>query len=183
MPTTSSPRRHRSSTRSRSCGANISDRLTRMARLEQASQARDAVLETLLGQLDIEVPEQPAEHRDRRPPGADHQPARPGGLTLEQYLVDTGEDQTEDEFWADIEERAAQALKAQIMLDKVAEERAISVDQNDLTQHIVRKAQADGVPPQQVADHLQGAPASHRGVHARDPPRQGARPDRRVRRR
>jgi trigger factor len=37
--------------------ANVKERLTRMARLEQASQARDAVLETLIGQLDIEVPE------------------------------------------------------------------------------------------------------------------------------
>ena len=32
------------------------------------------------------------------------------------------------------------------------------MDQNDLTQHILRKAQADGVPPQQVADHLQEHP-------------------------
>ena len=38
--------------------ANIKERLTLMARLEQASQARDAVLETLLQQVDIEVPEQ-----------------------------------------------------------------------------------------------------------------------------
>ena len=37
--------------------ANIKERLTRMARLEQASQARDAVLETLIGQVDIAVPE------------------------------------------------------------------------------------------------------------------------------
>ena len=40
----------------------------------------------------------------------------------------------------------------------MAEDRAISVDQNDLTQHILRKAQADGVPPQQVADHLKEHP-------------------------
>jgi trigger factor len=43
-------------------------------------------------------------------------------------------------------------------LDKIADEREIGVDQNDLTQHILRKAQADGVPPQQVADHLQEHP-------------------------
>ena len=45
-----------------------------------------------------------------------------------------------------------------MVLDKVAEERAISVDQNDLTQHILRKAQSDGVAPQQVADHLKEHP-------------------------
>src|SRR5215211_5796057 len=37
--------------------ANIKDRLTRMARLEQASQARDAVLEALISQIELELPE------------------------------------------------------------------------------------------------------------------------------
>jgi trigger factor len=80
------------------------------------------------------------------------------GLTLEQYLADSGENQTEDEFWVEIEERATQAIKAQMVLDKIADERAIGVDQADLTQHILRKAQSDGVAPQQVADHLKEHP-------------------------
>ena len=80
------------------------------------------------------------------------------GLTLEDYLEESAEEQTAEEFWADVEQRATQAIKAQMVLDKVAEEQAIRVDQNDLTQHILRKAQADGVPPQQVADHLKEHP-------------------------
>ena len=138
--------------------SNISERLTRMARLEQASQARDAVLEGLLGQVDIEVPEHllNSEIETRRQQITEQ--LTQAGLTLERYLADIGEDQTEEEFWADLEQRSEQALKAQIILDKIADERAIGVDQNDLTQHILRKAQADGVPPQQVADHLQEHP-------------------------
>jgi trigger factor len=138
--------------------ANIKDRLTRIARLEQASQARDAVLETLVGQVDIEVPEHLLNTElDSRRQQITEQLAQ-AGLTLEQYLADIGEDQSEEEFWADLEQRSAQALKAQIILDKVAEERSIDVDQNEFTQHIIRKAQADGVPPQQVADHLKEHP-------------------------
>jgi len=138
--------------------SNISERLTRMARLEQASQARDAVLEGLLGQVEIEVPEHllNSEIETRRQQITEQ--LTQAGLTLERYLADIGEDQTEEEFWADLEQRSEQALKAQIILDKIADERAIGVDQNDLTQHILRKAQADGVPPQQVADHLQEHP-------------------------
>jgi trigger factor len=137
---------------------NIKDRLTRMARLEQASQARDAVLEALLSQVDIEVPEHllNSELETRRKQIGDQ--LVQAGLTLEQYLADIGEDQTEDEFWTDLEQRGTQALKAQIILDKVADDSSIGVDQNDLTQHILRKAQAEGVPPQQVADHLQEHP-------------------------
>lgn len=138
--------------------SNISERLTRMARLEQASQARDAVLEGLLSQVDIEVPEHLLKSDiETRRQQITEQLAQ-AGLTLESYLTDIAEDQTEEEFWADLEQRSEQALKAQIILDKIADEREIGVDQNDLTQHILRKAQADGVPPQQVADHLQEHP-------------------------
>jgi trigger factor len=137
---------------------NIKDRLTRIARLDQASQARDAVLETLVGQVDIEVPEHLLNSEiDTRRNQITEQLAQ-AGLTVEEYLADTSQDQTEEEFWADLEERSAQALSAQIILDKVAEEQSLDVDQNDFTQHIVRKAQADGVPPQQVADHLKEHP-------------------------
>jgi trigger factor len=138
--------------------SNIRERLTRMARLEQASQARDAVLENLLSQVDIEVPEHLLSSEiDTRRQQITEQLAQ-AGLTVERYLADIDEDQTEEDFWADLEQRSEQALKAQIILDKVADERTIGVDQNDLTQHILRKAQADGVPPQQVADHLQEHP-------------------------
>jgi trigger factor len=137
---------------------NIKDRLTGIARLDQASQARDAVLETLVGQVDIEVPEHLLNSEiDTRRNQITEQLAQ-AGLTVEEYLADTSQDQTEEEFWADLEERSAQALSAQIILDKVAEEQSLDVDQNDFTQHIVRKAQADGVPPQQVADHLKEHP-------------------------
>src|SRR5215207_4385259 len=137
---------------------NIKERLTRIARLEQASQARDAVLETLVGQVALGVPEHLLNSEvDNRRQQITEQLGQ-AGLTIEQYLADVGQEQTEDEFWADLEERSGQALKAQIILDKVAEEHSLEVDQNDFTQHIVRKAQADGVPPQQVADHLKEHP-------------------------
>jgi trigger factor len=137
---------------------NVKERLTRMSRLEQASQARDAVLETLIGQVDVDVPEHLLNSEiDGRRRQITEQLAQ-AGLTVEQYLADIAEDQTEDEFWADLESRGEQTLRAQIILDKVAEERAIDVDQNDLTQHILRKAQTDGVAPQQIADHLQEHP-------------------------
>jgi trigger factor len=138
--------------------ASISERLTQMARLEQASQARDAVLETLLDTVDVEVPENllngELEARREQITGQLAQ----AQLTLEQYLIDAEENQTEEEFWSDVEKRAVQGIKAQMILDKIAEERSVNIDQNDLTQHISRTAQQDHVPPQQVADHLQEHP-------------------------
>ena len=45
-----------------------------------------------------------------------------------------------------------------MVLDKIAEGSEIGIDQNDLTQHILRKAQAEGTAPQQIAEHLQEHP-------------------------
>ena len=138
--------------------ASVKDRLTRMARLEQASQARDAVLENLISQIELDVPEHLLNSElDARRKEINEQLAQ-AGLTVEQYLADIAEDQSEEEFWADLEERGAQALKAQIVLDKVVEEHSLDVDQNDFTQHVVRKAQSEGISPQQVADHLKEHP-------------------------
>ena len=140
--------------------ADLRERFTRLARLEQATQARDAVLETLLEQVDIAVPEnllvsEIAARREQI-----NGQLGQANLTVAQYLEQSEDEetQTEEEFWADVEARAEQALKAKIILDKVSEERSLSVDQNDLTQYILRKAQSDGVPPQQVADHLKEHP-------------------------
>jgi len=138
--------------------ASIVERLTAMARLEQAGRARDAVLEELIGQLEIDVPENIlASELDARKQQIASQLGQ-AQLSLEQYLSEAEEGQSEEEFWADVETRSTQALTAQLILDKVADEHQIGIDQNDLTQHIIRKAQQDNVPPQQVADHLQEHP-------------------------
>ena len=137
---------------------SIATRMANVSRLEQATQARDAVLESLVDSLDIAVPDHllSTELASRREQITGQ--LAQAGLSLEQYLADAEEGQTEEEFWSDAELRATQALKAQMVLDKVAESSSVGVDQNDLTQHILRKAQAEGTPPQQIADHLQEHP-------------------------
>ena len=139
--------------------ASITTMATNAARLEQATQARDAVLESLVDAIDVAVPENLlAGELEGRRTQITSQLAQ-AGLTLEQYLADSEDDkQTADEFWADVERRATQSLKAQMVLDKVAESSEVGVDQNDLTQHILRKAQAEGTAPQQIAEHLQEHP-------------------------
>jgi trigger factor len=137
---------------------SIRERLTAAARLDQGARARDAVLEELITRLDIEVPENLlASELDARRQQITGQLGQ-AQLSLEQYLAEAEENQTEDEFWADVEKRSTQALKAQMILDKIAEERQLGVDQNDLTQHILRKAQAENASPQQIADHLKEHP-------------------------
>lgn len=137
---------------------NIRERLTEMARLEQASAARDAVLQAVLDRVQMDVPEQVlAGEVSSRKEQIQNQLAA-AQLDLDDYLSETGEAENADAFWADVENRARDSLRAQLLLDKVAEERQIGVDQDDLTAHILRRAQAENADPQEVASHLQEHP-------------------------
>ena len=66
--------------------SDLRERLTRAKRLEQASEARDAVLETLLSQVDVPLPEGVvAEELQSRRQQITQQLAY-AGMTHEQYL-------------------------------------------------------------------------------------------------
>lgn len=135
--------------------ADLRGSMENMARLDQAADARDKVLEAVIGKIDIELPSKlvDAELEARR--DQVNQQLAQAGLTVEQYLEDSQEEAEDaDEFWTEIEKRSLDALKAQIVLDKLADDDEIGVEQNELTELIVRKAQQNGSTPEQEAQHM-----------------------------
>lgn len=134
--------------------ADLRTRVEQMARLDQAAQARDRVLEAVIADLDFEVPESLLESETRARHEQINAQLAQAGLTLDQYLADAEEEQTAEEFWADVDTRSAQALKAQLVLDKAADELEVGVDQADLTQHLVRRAQQNNSTPEAEAQHM-----------------------------
>lgn len=134
--------------------ADLKTRLEGQARLEQAANARDKVLEDIIADIDIEVPEKLLKGEiDARHEQIQQQLAQ-AGMSLDQYLEDGDTDQTAEEFWAEVDERSADALKAQLVLDKVSDDQGIDVDQNDLTQHLMAKAQQNQTSPEQEVQHM-----------------------------
>ena len=71
---------------------------------------------------------------------------------MEKYLEDEG--QTVEEFEADLERRVRDAVAAQFILDEVAKKEELGVDQSELSQHLVRRAQQSGQDPQEFANHM-----------------------------
>ncbi|MFT4165187.1 MAG: trigger factor [Microlunatus sp.] len=138
--------------------ASLVDRLTNAGRLDQAAKARDAVLEGLIAQLDIALPENVVATEIEARKTSIQSQLDGAGIDLDDYLAETGEAEDADSFWADVEKRSADAMKAQLVLDKTAEEVGVTVEQNDLTQHIFRKAQEEGTAPQQILAHMQEHP-------------------------
>lgn len=132
--------------------ADVRERLGRGKRLEQAAAARDAVLEALLEKVSIPLPEtMVTDELNARRENVEQQLVY-AGLTMEKYLEDEG--QTTEEFEADLDRRVRDAIAAQFILDAVAKKEELGVDQQDLSSHLVRRAQQSGQDPQEFANHM-----------------------------
>jgi trigger factor len=135
--------------------ADLEKSVAQYERYSQANQARNLVIEELVKATRLELPEKVlASEVDARTEQINDQLAR-AGLTLERYLERADEEaKTPEEFWAKLAEDAAQGLKAQLVLDKVAESRDIPVEQDDVSRMIVQRAMESGQTPEQVAQHM-----------------------------
>nr|WP_246416089.1 trigger factor [Nocardioides luti] len=132
--------------------ADVRERLGRGKRLEQAAAARDAVLEKLLEQVEVPLPEtMVTDELNARRQNIEQQ-LQFAGITMEKYLEDEG--QTVEEFEADLERRVRDAVAAQFILDEIAKSEELGVDQAELSQHLVRRAQQSGQDPQEFANHM-----------------------------
>ena len=127
-------------------------RLERGKRLEQAAAARDAVLEKLLDLTEVPLPDgMVVEELKARRENIDQQ-LRYAGMTMEQYL--DSEEQTVDEFEADLDKRVRDAVAAQFILDEVAKKEELGIEQQELSEHIFRRAQQSGQNPDEFARHM-----------------------------
>ncbi len=131
---------------------DVRERLGRGKRLEQAAAARDAVLEALLEKVEVPLPEtMVTDELNARRQNIEQQLAY-AGITMEKYLEDEG--QTVEEFEAELDRRVRDAVAAQFILDEIAKKEELGVDQNELSQHLVRRAQQSGQDPQEFANHM-----------------------------
>ncbi len=135
--------------------ADLATRAAELARLDQAAQGRDRLLEALIERTDFEVPERVLSASvEARRKQVTEQLGR-AGLSLERYLEQAQEEaQTPDEFWAGLAANTLRGLKAQLILDKIADDREVGVEQADLSQLLLRKAAQNNTSPEQEAQHM-----------------------------
>ncbi|MFA6299115.1 MAG: trigger factor [Nocardioides sp.] len=132
--------------------ADVRERLGRGKRLEQAAAARDAVLEVLLERVEVPLPESMVtDELNARRQNIEQQLGH-AGIPMDKYLEDEG--QTIEEFEADLDRRVRDAVAAQFILDEVAKKEEIGVAQEELSGHLVRRAQQSGQDPQEFANHM-----------------------------
>lgn len=132
--------------------ADVTDRVTRGKRMEQANEARDLVLDEIVSRIDAPLPEAlVTEELGSRRQQIEQQLAM-AGIPFEKYLDD--EEQTVDEFEADLEKRVRDSLVAQFVLDQVVANEEFGIDDAELSQHIMRRAQQSGEDPSSYIQHI-----------------------------
>lgn len=131
---------------------SIREQVRRNKLIDQVVQAREKALDTLLEKIDIPIPESALKAEiDARKHNLDHQIAE-SGLSREAFfrLYQT----TEEERFAEFEKASERAIKVGFVLDKIVKAEELGVNEQELTNFVVRRAMEMGVQPNQLAQHL-----------------------------
>ncbi|MCN9239452.1 trigger factor [Streptomyces sp. RY43-2] len=130
--------------------ADSRKRLTDMKQYDQATQAQERVLEKLLELVEVPVPEKLLEDEvNTRKHNLEHHQLGQMGLTLDKYLEIQGK--TAEEFDAETREAAIKGIKTQFVLDELVNKEKLNVNQEELTEHLMRRAASSGMSPDQFA--------------------------------
>ncbi len=115
--------------------ADVSKQAEQAKKYEQGIQARDRLLEHLIETVEIPVPD--------------------GIVEAEVHSHLEGENRLEDdEHRAEVQESTRKALKAQFLLDAIAEKLEVRVEQPELIEYLVMSAQQYGMDPNQFAQTI-----------------------------
>jgi len=113
-------------------------RLERVKKMEQGAQARDRLVEKLLADNEIPVPDNLVE------------------LEVNDHLE--GEGRLEDaEHRAEVDGQVRSSLKSDFLLDAIVSAEEVQITEIELTEYLVRTSQRYGMAPQQFAEELQKA--------------------------
>ena len=131
---------------------DVRSRIDRAKRVQQGVEARDKVLEALLDRVEVPLPESvvTGEREFRR--STMQQQLTQSGLTVEGYLEAEGK--TQEELDTELAESADGAVKAQLVLDAVADKEELGITDAELSDQVVRRAQRAGVQPQEFAQQV-----------------------------
>jgi len=130
--------------------ADSRKRLENMKQYDQATQAQERVLDKLLELVEVPVPEKLLEDEiNTRKHNVEHHQLAQMGLTLDKYLEIQGK--TAEEYETETREAAVKGIKTQFVLDELVNKEKLNVNQEELTEHLMRRAASSGMSPDQFA--------------------------------
>ena len=132
--------------------ADLRERLIRAKALSQGSQARDRLLERLIESADFPVPESAVQAEvDFREHDVVHSLGHDDKL-FDELLANQGK--TREEFTAELRESAEKSVRAQFILDAIADAEQVTVGDAELTEYLVRQAARYNMAPKDFANQI-----------------------------
>ena len=123
-----------------------------MRKAGQAGQARDRAIEELLTRIDMPLPETLVEHELEHRRESLERDLEQAGLTMQDYA------ESRQVSVADLEKEISddvrRSVKARFILDQLAEQENLGIEQEEIGQYITQLAYQQGVSPDQFAGQL-----------------------------
>ena len=132
--------------------ADTRAQLERMKSMQQVVQARDRALDAVLDKVEIPLPESVVEDEAKQGRESVLQQIERAGATLDGYLEMSN--QTQEQFEADLDQRARRSVKVSLVLDQLARQEELGVDPGELSAYVTRQAEQMGVAPDRLAQQL-----------------------------
>jgi trigger factor len=131
---------------------DLRTRLGRVRVMEQGAQARDHLIEHLIDTVEFPLPESAVTTEvDQREHDIVHSLGHDDSL-FERYLDSQGK--TREEFDAEMRESAEKSVRAQFILDAIADRTEVQIGDSELTEYLVRQAASYQMPPQEFANQV-----------------------------
>jgi trigger factor len=128
-------------------------RLERMKEFDQATQAQEKVLDELLTRVEMEYPEKLLKDEvETRKHNLEHHQLEPMGMNLETYLAT--QDKSVEDYEQETADQAKKGIKTQFVLDEIVAKEELNVSQEELTEHLIRRAAGSGLTPDQFAQQI-----------------------------
>ncbi len=132
--------------------ADVAKRLQEQKRVRQLGQARDKALEALMEKIDIPLPDSVIESEIQRRTEQLDQQLQMYGMTREKFLED--QEKSAEDYESELKDDAREAVKGGFILDQLALQEELTVENEELTEYVVTNAMQMGVQPDVLAQHL-----------------------------
>jgi trigger factor len=132
--------------------ADLANGIGRLKKMEQLYSARDKTVDALIEAAAIPAPEGVVRDQVSSQRQAVVDQLERMGASLDDYL--SSADRSEEEFEADLVKEAETRVRTQLLLDAYADERELSVTEDEYMHEVVHRAQRAGMSPQQYYDQM-----------------------------
>jgi trigger factor len=135
--------------------ADLRERLGRVRRMEQVTEARDKVLDAIVEAADVPLPESVVQAEiDSVLHDAVH-PFEHDEAKFEEFLVSQG--RTREQFDTETREAAEKSVRTRLVLDALADREKTTVGDQELTERIIFQAQQYQMQPEEFVQRIQQA--------------------------